>query len=460
MIGTINCLCKAMFPVIRSEEIQLAQWRNKLCLPGIEEEDISDREITRLFRDNGAPLPPQGEKRIREYFGTHQSALKLGITYLKTQQEFVPAFEKIPVILGSEVEGYNIHRLMMAFEQLWADSADIACLYVLALFPYPVSQELLRQQLSTVSKPHVSLSAEFRKLSAIIKGYSDNQLTDLLHKLEQQGFLLLDEGKIKTFQPVQAYFESRFKTLFFHDWQQLQHQLSKHYRERASQSGASDNNIGKFWLACKGLMHSTYGAQKKQALSTIYEPLISPYLQKSRPNSSHGNELNLYLLKPFFQQLWHKPDFSLDRTEKNRLLTWAGHSLYQLGEAQQAVELLEQTLPELTRHKSWALAGQTTALLSEYAAKQQDTLNAIELGKRSVAYSDLSNDPFALLPRLVRLMELYETNNYLSEAGALLHKAEHLLTHFAQQEATQVTTALSHMIERLKINEQQLVSAE
>ena len=38
---------------------------------------------------------------------------------------------------------YPIQRLMMTYEKKWLNTPELACLNLLALFPYPVSKEVL-----------------------------------------------------------------------------------------------------------------------------------------------------------------------------------------------------------------------------------------------------------------------------------------------------------------------------
>lgn len=441
----------------QAKTLNLEHWEEVLRLPVVKSTEIPQQKVLNYFQDHDIILSKDEEKKVIEYFGTSQNALKLAVTYLKTQEQYISAFEKIPVLLGAEVEDYNIHRLMMAFEKLWPTSAEIACLYALALFPYPVSQTLFQERLLAVQKNRSIQSRSFRDMTDALNNYSSEQLVALLQRLEADGFLLLEDETIKTLRPIQRYFETRFKTLFFAEWQQHQQQLSKYYSQQISAPEYPDKPEEQFWHACKGLLHSPFGQQKKQGISRLYEPHIKPLLHENSSQSQHESKLNLYLLKPFFQQRWHKPDFSLERSEKNKLITWAGHSLHQLGNTRNAAELLEKTLPELTQRKSWALAGKTADILSGHAVEQEDTLTAIELSRQSVAYADLSNDKISLLSRLVKLLELYEKNGYLREADVLLQKAENLLAYFAGQESTKMTNRLSHIIKRLKINEQQLV---
>ena len=368
------------------------------------------------------------------------------------------------VLLNAErQEDYPIHSLMAAYKKKWANTAELACLYLLALFPYPVAKDVLLGTLSTLNLPsekstpkpkrsryypgakkmlfstwstlqasadkavssHEESFSLYQLFSHLLQdGRPDAEsLEHALQKLEEAGLLTIDGEVVSAFRPVGAYFADTLKTHFFDDWRLQQQQLVYYYDDLAA---SAEQDERRFWLNCKKLLHSLATTHKQQSLDEIYRPDISPQLAQHGIGSA-GYNLRLHLLNGFFQQPWEKTDFCLNAETKGYLQAEAGQALYQLGEKEQALVLLDNALQVMVKAESWTAASELAHLLGQHASNQQDMPSCIRCFQQSIDYAEQGQNTNVLLRRMRSLFQLYKKNGDIEEAGLIADKAKALL---------------------------------
>lgn len=379
---------------------------------------------------------------------------------------------KSAVLLNAEQqEDYPVYSLMAAYKKKWANTAELSCLYLLALFPYPVDKEVLLSVLSTLNLPtekavprpkrtgyypgvkkvlfntfsNLQASTEkvvskqedshslYELISELLKdGQPDaEKLTHALHKLEDASLVNIEGERVSASRPVGAYFADTLKTHFFDDWRLQQQQLVYYYDDLAA---STKHDEQRFWLNCKKLLHSLATTHKQRAMDEVYRPYVSPQLAKQHIGTA-GYQLRLYLLSGFFQQPWEKTDFCLSAETKGYVQAEAGQALYQLGEQKQALILLDNALQVMVKEESWTAASELTHLLGQHASDQENMPESIRCFRQSIDYAEQGQNTHAALRRMRSLFQLYKKNGDIEEAGLIADKAKALLNKVSQQNA-------------------------
>lgn len=374
----------------------------------------------------------------------------------------------------AQQEDYPVHSLMAMYKKRWANTAELGCLYLLALFPYPVAKGVLLSTLSTlnlptekvVSKPKRSgyypgakkmlfstLSNLHASTEKVVSKHEDSyslyqllgqllqdgqpdadKLTQALHKLDDADLLSIEGEIVSVSRPVGAYFADTLKTHFFDDWRLQQQQLVYYYDDLAA---SAEDDEQRFWLNCKKLLHNLATTHKQQALDDIYRPDLSPQLAKQGIGTA-GYQLRLHLLSGFFQQPWEKTDFCLNAETKGYVQAEAGQALYQLGEQQQALPLLDNAREVMVKAESWTAASELAHLLGQHASDQQNMPESIRCFRQSIDYAEQGQNTNVLLRRMRSLFQLYKKNGDIKEAGLIADKAKKLLDKVQQQSAKPV----------------------
>ncbi len=401
-----------------------------------------------------------------------KSSLSAGITAPKGQS---------PVLLNAEQqEDYPIHSLMAAYKKKWANTAELACLHLLALFPYPVDKDMLLSTLSTLnvppdiaepkqkksysgakgmllntlsnwnvpteksgSKDNNDSHGLYRILSYLLQdGRPDaNKLTKALNKLAKAELLSIEEKAegniISILRPVNVYFAESLKTHFFDDWRLHQQQLVYYYDDLAE----STHDEQRFWFNCKKRLHSLATTHKQQALDETYRPHIAPFLAKQEIGLA-GYRLRLHLLTGFFQRQWDKTDFCLSAATKGYVQAEAGQALYQLGEQQEALKLLDNARLTLVKAESWTAADEIAHLMGQHASAQQDISEGIRRFQQCIDYAEKGQNTSILLKRMRSLFQLYKSHGDIEAAGLVADKAKSLLSQL-QQKNTKPSAAIA-----------------
>lgn len=339
-----------------------------------------------------------------------------------------------PILFDTDQqEDYPVHSLIAAYEKQWANSAELACLHLLSLFPYPVHRDVLLSTLSTLNTPtektllgRRQFGGFQRALTPLLhEGRPDKaKLIDVLYKLMGANLLQIEGETISAFRPVQSHFADALKNSYFDEWRLQQQQLVYYYDDLAESAEQADL---RFWLNCKKLLHSLGTTHKQQALDEVYRPQLAPLLANKEIGIA-GYQLRLHLLSGFFQQPWDKTDFCLNPETKGYVQAEAGQALYQLGDQQQSVTLLGNAREMLVKAKSWLAAGEVAQLLGQHAAKQRDMPESIRCYQQSIDYAEQGKNTDILLRRMRSLFELYKNNGDIEQAGVIADKAKRLLS--------------------------------
>ncbi len=328
--------------------------------------------------------------------------------------------------------------LLATYQQKRLDKTELACINLLALFPYPVTKEVLMTVLEKVAdkaqRPRGQRQDGLNKIfSDLLENGQPNvfKLEKTLQQLEKTGFLARadindNNNKVATvalFQPIAAHYSTPLKNLYFDDWISYQQHLAQLNAEWARSEG--NNTIQRLWFNCKRLLHSLSTTHKQQAMNKIYRPEISPLLTNLCCSYSMACRLKLHLLSGFFQRLWDKPDFCMNPEAKAFLQAEAGQALYRLGEKETALTLMERAYPVLLNERSWQAAGDVAYLLGQHTFTL-DQSKSIELTRESVALAEKHRDTKTVLHRLRSLFDLYKGNGDIKEAVAIADKAKRL----------------------------------
>lgn len=332
-------------------------------------------------------------------------------------------------------------ELMAAYESKWANTPQLACLNLLALFPYPVTKDVLFTVLQGASTGSHQWSRRPDGLNKTLSYLLENGQPDVfkldkaLQQLDEAGFLVINPSKetdsngttphaisVALYQPVADYFAKPLKNLCFDDWCCYQQHLVQCYTEMTLKES---DTIQRLWLNGKKLLHSLSTTHKQRAMDDIYRTEISPLLSNLCCSNSAACHLKLHLLSGFFQQLWDKTDFCLNPEAKSYLQAEAGQALYRLNDKEAALALMECAYPVLLKENSWQAAGDVAYLLGQHTFTQ-DQSKSIELTRESVSLAEKQQDTKTVLQRLRSLFDIYKGNGDIHEASLIADKAQKL----------------------------------
>jgi hypothetical protein len=361
------------------------------------------------------------------HFGSGWAALKLLVGYLRLNQHDPYALDAIPILMDPHQKGYQIKRLMSAFELQWNNSPEIPFLYIASLFSYPVPKSLLLEVIGfSCEKKNVSFFHKKNNYEVLVYPLSKCDvfsLSALLEKLADFGFVKFERDRVILNQDVQSYFQEIFKERFHFEWLMLHDHIFNHYHSELKKPLSEQQQ---FFLACKASIHGAKAGYYHQVLCEIYYKYLYPDIHGSswlQPDESKY-ELNLYLLEVFFKEPWTTPIYSLSAKSQRRLLLWVGNSLYRVGNVKSAISVLYKAIP--AEHDTQALlhASDVMGTLSKIFLRKKNYRKAIECGKQMTAYADLAGSLYRLLASLTYLINLQRYAGNIDEARRLLKKAK------------------------------------
>lgn len=333
---------------------------------------------------------------------------------------------------AEQKEDYPIQRLLMTYEQKWLNTPALACLNLLALFPYPVSKEVLFTVLQGTAQQQEKWSQRRDGLNIILSPLLENgqpnvfKLDKALQQLDETGLLVSSNTHgaktVALYRPIAAYFATPLKNLYFDDWRCYQQHLVQCYEDLTLREA---DTLKRLWLNCKKLLHSLSTTHKQQAMDNIYRPEISPLLSNLCCSNSAACRLKLHLLSGFFQRLWDKTDFCISPEAKAYLQAEAGQALYRLDDESNALKLMERAYPALLKENSWQAAGDVAYLLGQHTFTL-DQSKSIEFTRESVSLAEKEQDTKTVLHRMRSLFDLYKGNGNIHEASLIADKAKAL----------------------------------
>jgi tetratricopeptide (TPR) repeat protein len=103
---------------------------------------------------------------------------------------------------------------------------------------------------------------------------------------------------------------------------------------------------------------------------------------------------NLSCLANFFTQLWDKPAANLTESDKGLVLNLAGFTLRAVGRLRDATQSTKASLTAAELSESWKNAASAAGNLSELYLTLGEVALAVKYGKKSVTFSDISEDGF------------------------------------------------------------------
>ncbi len=416
--------------------IKLEGWERKLQLPEIEASDSdSDGHDTAISSD--MQVDDLSTHRAEATSRANAQAFNLS-DKLRAREH--------AVVLPNQQEAmkHSVAALMATYENMQANSPALGALYLLALFPYPVTSGTLLTTLAGLALPADKQLLQWNRTKGLhqrlrpllVNGKPNaERLDNALQELAAAGLLRIEQETMSIFSSVAAYFADILRYHLFDEWRLQQQQLAYYYDDLLLQAEDVEQH---FWLHCKKLLHSLATTHKQQAMEEVYRPHIAPFL--ASPVSSAGLELRLHLLSGFFQQIWHKPDFCLQPETRGYALAETGQALYQLGEQEgTALALLNEAYSLMVEAHQWSIASDLADLLGRHAAKQQDIVQSMQLLRQSITYTEQGQqqEPLVLLRRLRSLFQLCKHHGARAEAQLIADKAQPLLQQLKQQQLQQ-----------------------
>ncbi|XOF34341.1 MAG: hypothetical protein ACL93V_03325 [Candidatus Electrothrix sp. YB6] len=390
--------------------------------PGAEQhelEPLSESAGLALFRAAGI----RGEDdelaaTVKNYHG-HALSLSLLATYLREyedgdirQQDGLRCLTEFPEETRISRHAF---RVMAAYEQQLAGSADVQVLYSLGLFDRPVSAK--------------AMACLRQSGIAQVGGPSNNKVFQAAcNRLRRLGLLNKEEaqhpGSLDCHPLVRQYFGTRLEELHPASWQQAHARLYEYFK--ALPEKELPDTLEELEPLFAAVRHGCAAGMHQQAVEEVYWPRIQRSGDNYLCSKLGAFAADLAVVALFFARPWHTPAPALTEADKAVVLTWAAFGLRALGRLAEAAEPMQAGLEMQIQQEEWTNAAIAASNLSELLLTIGAVARALAAGQQSVDLADRSEDAFQRESKRTTLADARHQAGEQAEARALFARAEQL----------------------------------
>ena len=279
-----------------------------------------------------------GDKALQQAvqkYGGHALALSLLGNALRWRFDGdINQIKRVPDLIKSSDDPQNYHafKIMQAYEKWLEDLPELAILYLLGLFDYPVDQEILEILWCKQPAPFIKDNNIDKFLKAI------NDLREEHHLLGEY----THNKNIDCHPLIRKYFGRQLQKQYPVFWHQAHKVLYDYYNSLASNN--IPDKLQEMYPLFNAIEHGCAAGLHQEAFDNIYWPRISR--EKEFYLSKKGNfDVDLAVISHFFSDYWGRPIDSLNTWAKANLLRSAGYRLRALGRIQESIEPFTEEQP-------------------------------------------------------------------------------------------------------------------
>lgn len=318
-------------------------------------------------------------KAVREY-GSHPLALSMlgNLLRLCYQGDVLKrnALKNLSTQAKSSQESHHVFKVMQAYEEWFADTPELALLYLLGLFDHPISESVL-QVLWDTPIPDLTV------------GLENNEWQHALSVLREEHRLLAQQenGKELDCHPlIREYFGRQLRDKHPQAWQQAHEALYTYYKTLPHQE--QPDTLAEMQPLFHAIQHGCQANLHQQVFDEIYWPRISREKQYYLNKKGFIGD-DLAVLTHFFTQLWVKPSPHLNEETQAHVLQSVGHRLRALGKLAESIKAFTAVLKLYESLDDTKEVAITTSNLIE----SQLTLGDVEGALKSADRAAHSDDP-------------------------------------------------------------------
>lgn len=411
----------------------LANQNPGLCIitTRISVNDIADRErvvshdLQNLNSHDGAKLlsslgvkgeQSQLQLAATEYAG-HALALQLLGNVLRIRYggnvDMRDRIAELPVSASGKSASRHAFKVMQAYEEWFADQAELAVLKLMSLFDHPVDQNVL-ETLWKEAIPDLTTEIE------------PDSWYDAIDALRTEHGLITEQveksNQLDCHPLFREYFSQQLKHTQPTAWKQANSLLYEYYKNLPSKE--LPETIDELQPLYRAIAHGCAAGEYTRTLEDVFWERIN---RKDKfYSSSHLRAFShdLSAFAHFYTQYWDKPVTELNQLWHASLLNWTAFALRALGRLQESLEPFELANQLAIDEENWNDAASGVSSLSELWLSLGNIEKAISIGEDSVRYADLSERLSQQIARRTVLGDILHKANRLHEASRLFNEAE------------------------------------
>jgi len=366
-------------------------------------------------------LPREFETTVEAYGGHALALVLLGNLLTEYFDGNVNQHEQLPILEESEEVkgGHHAERVMMFYEEQWADDApERRFLNLLGLFDRPMDKMAMKALFEGAE-----IAEPLTKLSKIKWKKTLAHLRKIGLLLEKKGDF--EEESYDTHPLIRSYFGEKLRAKNHPAWQQA-HLVLFEYLKTVPAKHQPDT-----WEELEPLyravVHGCLAGEYKKAMKDVYRKRIlrGNEYYSSRKLGAHAP--NLTVIAAFFLKSWEKPiNSNLSEAEIGWFFAVASFCLRSLGRLKEAVQPLRERIKIVEKLKDWRNAALSTASLVDLYLPIGQLDQTKQAAQQAIKFADRSDDKFAQMTSRVYLAKTLYRHGYLKAALKQFETAEEI----------------------------------
>ncbi len=402
----------------REKVAELTRFENSILQLNLEQ--ISKEAGRALLLVGGVQGTDPELETASEEFGNHALAINLLASYLHgIKGHHISNAKKIPDLDIPEEKGRHPRRVIAAFEKRFDEGPKIQALQLMGLFDRPAELDAVKTIYSP--PPIEGLTDKLQELTEV----QWNELLEGLRELK----LLAQKSKhnpniIDCHPLVREHFGEKLQKDRPEAWKEAHSRLYEYYKGVPEKE--LPDTLEEMEPLFAAVTHGCLSGRYQKVLDDVYLTRIQRGLKFYSTTKLGAFGTDLAVVSNFFEELWSRTASDLIDEAKAKVLNLAGFRLYALGRLSDAREPMKNALRVRISLEGWGEAANDAVNLIDVYLMLGDVERAVDYGRESVVYADLSEDWIPMVnARSILSCALHQSGNF-AEAQELFEEEEEI----------------------------------